>query len=360
MNVLIGEKDLVTALRRASRNTWVFRVLVVASLAVFIVLCLNLRTINARNMTKTMILGMTLLGWACMGWYMGMLLPSRAKAHHLETLTAGEPKTFEGRLYMAGTPEKIPKSVWVQRVMLAGDSNPDTMEEPERKRLNLDVELTGQMPAEGSRIRVKAVHGYITGVEILEPGNDENAVTGRRSRMRLICRRVGYLAPFFILWALLVIVIGGFIFNRLMDARPENKLVVYADCEVRKNAELANRLEKELEDPIRLVQVRSFDYAMFQESGINGADLYIVSGSRADEYREVFAPLPTGLAEDEECLVMDGVPWGIPVRATEYFVYDPAETYYLVFGKNAPHLEGNDGAVDNQAVDAARFLIELK
>ena len=328
MGILIGKKDLAAARRRTVRNTWVFRILAVASLAVFIALCLNLKTINARNLTKAMILVMTLLGWACMGWYMGMLLPSRAKARHLETLLAGEPETFEGRLHMAAAPEKIPKSVWVRRVTLEGDANPDTMEEPERKRMNLDEELAGRMPAEGSRIRVQAVHGYITGMEVLAPEKGGNTAAGRGSRIRLGCRRAGYLAPFFILWALLVIVIGGFVFNRLMEAKPENKLVIYADCEVRKNAELA--------------------------------DLYIVPGSRAEEYRDVYAPLPAELAEDEDCLVMDGVSWGIPVRAAEYFVYDPGETYYLVFGKNAPHLEGNEGAADNQAVDAAEFLLGLR
>ena len=368
MDVLIGEKDLEKARRRAKRNTWVFRVLVVVSLAAFIAMCLNLKTINARNMTKTMIIGMTLLGWACMGWYMGMLLPSRAKARHLETLLAGEPETFEGRLHMTAAPEKIPKSVWVRRVVLEGESNPDTLEEPERKRLNLDENLTGRLPAEGSKVRAQAVHGYITALEVLSPGNGGKAAAGRGSRLRMICRRAGYLLPLFIVWMLLVIVIGGFVFSRLTEAKPKNKLVIYADCEVRQSAELADRLEKELEDPIHLVQVRSFDYAMFQESGINGADIYIVPASRAAEYREAFAPLPEEMTEEAECLLLDGVPCGVPFHApeagsrcaAEYFLYEDGEEYYLFFGSNAPHLDSNDDAVDNQAVDAAVFLMELR
>ena len=72
--------------------------------------------------------------------------------------------------------------------------------------------------------------------------------------------------------------------------------------------------------------------------------------------------------EDEERLMLDGAAYGIPFwepeggsrSAAVYFAYDPEETYYLFFGRQSLHLVGNDGAVDNQAADAAMFLMELR
>ena len=371
MDILISEKDMVTARRGAKRNRWIFCCLAVLCLAVFVAFCLRVRTINARSMTVWMMVVMTLLGWLCMGFYMLVLRPSRAKAHHLETLLSGTAESFEGICHLAAVPDKIPGSVWVRRVTLEGERNPDSLDPPERKRLNLDEHLAGRMPPEGSRVRVTAVHGYILGVEMLAAPDEKTSPPHRMKRsprIRWIFRRISWGLPLYILWAMMVVIIGGFVFSRILDAKPKNKLVIYADCDVRMGAELGDMLEKELTDPVRLVQVRSFDYAMFQESGIGSADLYIVPVSRADDYREVFAPLPEGFMEEEERLTMEGVPYGIPFWVPEagsrcaaaYFHYAPEETYYLFFGQSSLHLSGNDGAVDNQAVDAAIYLMELR
>ena len=371
MNILISEKDRIAAEKRAKWNAWIFRFLVAASLAVFILLCLNVRTINLRSMTVRMIVSVILSGWVCMGYYMVVLRPSREKARHLETLLSGEPAPFEGFFHMDSEPAKIPGSVWVRRVTLEGETNPDLLEGPERKRLNLDESLAKHAPAEGSRVRVQTFHGYITGIEVLERPAGEPVSEARSKkafRARWILRRTGRLLPLYIVWAILATIIGGFVFSRIMEAKPKNKLVLYAECDVRKNAELADMLEKELTDPIRLVQVHSFDYAMFQESGINSADIYIVPASHAEEYREAFIPLPEGMMEDEERLLLDGVPYGIPFwvpdegsrSAAEFFAYETGETYYLFFGRNSIHLAGNEDAVDNQAVDAAEYLMTLR
>ena len=63
MDILISEKDMVTARRGAKRNRWIFCCLAVLCLAVFVAFCLRVRTINARSMTVWMMVVMTLLGW---------------------------------------------------------------------------------------------------------------------------------------------------------------------------------------------------------------------------------------------------------------------------------------------------------
>ena len=61
------------------------------------------------------------------------------------------------------------------------------------------------------------------------------------------------------------------------------------DGQVRNEAQLAARLEKELPDPVRMVQIHPFSYAMFGSAALKAADLYIVPDSDRYQCADWFA-----------------------------------------------------------------------
>ena len=358
MEMLINRTTMEEKKARARRNTRIFRCLAGAALAAFVLACALTRTGNARAMLIGMMAGMTLAGWAGIWLYTGKVLPARAEARHLQTLLEGEPETFEGVFFPADYTLKIPKSVRVRPVTL------ETEEKP--LRLNLDGSFSAKAPAAGSRVRVQAVSGYITGIEVLEAGEGEARPLRAPGKARTFFRRLWALLPGLVLWAMGVVIIGGFVMNLITDTSPERKISIFADCGVRNGAALAEALETDLAEPVRMVKVHPFDYAMFGNAEIDRADLYIVPASRAGEYRAWFAPLPEGLREGGDRLEMDGVPYGIPVAGpegtgicAEYFAWESGETYYLFFGNGSAHLAGNPGAVNNQAEETARKLLAV-
>lgn len=367
MESLISRQELAKLQNRSRVSTWVFRGLAAGMLVLYIVLCLIIRTLNARTVTWAMIISMTLLGWFGIVYYTMRVKPARAKAEHLAMLFSGETEEFEGILHLSGRPVQVPKSIRVLRVTLEGDEKPNPAEEPDRKRLNLDETLVCRMPAEGSRVRVQAVNDYITGLEVLEESEPAASGAGKRgySRIRRGVQRVFSLVPALILWTMAVVIIGGFIFNRITDTDAGHKIVIYADCDIHDNAELADRLEKQLSDPVRMVKVRPFTYDMFGSDEIQRGDLYIVSAAKAEGLRSFFVPLPEDMRDEENLLMLDGVPYGVRVYSretrnyavTEYFDYDPGESYYLVFSAASLHFSGNDGATDNRAREAADALL---
>ena len=250
---------------------------------------------------------------------------------------------------------------------LEGEERPNPAEEPEIKRLNLDEHLAGRMPADGSRVRVQAVNEYITGLEVLAEGSGESEKAGRGGAFRQAWRKISALVIPFILWTMGVVIIGGFVFTRITDTDAQHKIVIYADCDIRDGAKLADLLEQQLGDPIRMVKVRPFTYDLFGSAGIQKADLYIVSAPKAEELRSWFAPLPEEMRNGGNLLILDGEVYGIPVyspdttagAARAYLDYGRRETYYLVLSAASLHLEGNEGATDNRAAEAAAALLEI-
>ena len=174
--------------------------------------------------------------------------------------------------------------------------------------------------------------------------------------------------PLLVLWLLVSIFVWGFVFTRITDAPPAQKITLYVDAETPGDTALAVRLEAGC--AVRMAQVRPFTYAMFDGTALERADLYIVRASNVALYRDWFRPLPADMAADD-CLTLDGAAWGIPVyvpggenpAAGQYIDYAPPgaeEPYYLLFGAASLHVEGNEGAVDNEAVTAASILLSLR
>ena len=133
-----------------------------------------------------------------------------------------------------------------------------------------------------------------------------------------------------VLVLLVAVIFGSFVFYQITDTDPAHKLTLYVDGEVRNEAQLAALLEKELPEPIRMVQVHPFSYAMFGSDALRAADLYIVPDSEKEQYADWFAP------GEEALTVCD--PGGTVSVAGSWILYAPGETYRLYIGAYSPHL----------------------
>ena len=179
------------------------------------------------------------------------------------------------------------------------------------------------------------------------------------------------LIPLLILWLMLSIFLWGFVFNLITDAPAAEKITLYVDAEMPGATQLAVQLEETLGGKARMVKVRPFDYAMFDSAALTGADLFIVPASHAETYQEWFRPLPDEVKDQELILEIGGTAYGIRAYnaadgtgiAKDCIQYTGPngvkEDYYLFFGQSSIHISGNENAVDNTAVDAARCLFDL-
>lgn len=305
------------------------------ALALFVLLCLQTRTGNARLMLTITMAAMIAAGWGMICLWLFMVEPARAEARHLTGLAEAGKQIREGRFTLTGDSFRIPKSVRVSKVRLETEN--------ETLSLNVSEKLAGRMPPDGSLVRAEIARKFITGMEVLEYGTDQRTLP-KVSRLKRFFRACGRFFLPAVLWAALAAMLTGFVFNQITDTAPENKIVIYADCEVQNAPETAEKLEKALDSAIRMVKIHPFSYALFDSVRLRQADLYLVPDSHLEEYREwllpeegqlVFDP-DTGLAAEADC-----------------FLYDPAETYRLYPGAASVHLE------DGLARRAADLLLSL-
>ena len=179
-------------------------------------------------------------------------------------------------------------------------------------------------------------------METLESGSAEGGASRRPARIK----KIGQLIPLLGVWLLVAVIFGSFVFYQITDTDPAHKLTLYVDGEVRNEAQLAALLEKELPEPIRMVQVHPFSYAMFGSDALRAADLYIVPDSDLEQFADWFAP-------GEESVTVHDPETGVSVAGT-WLLYTPEETYRLYLGANSAHLE------DGLARQGAELLINLK
>ena len=321
--------------KREKRLTAAFRILVCLTLIVFIVLCLLVRTENAGTMHAVLIAVTALLGWVCISVYVLGVKEARTQTGHLSMLLAGEKDFRTGRLTLTRDSIQIPKSIRIRKVLLdTGEGEP--------ARLNLDERWISRLPGDGSLVRLALVHSYIAGVETLEPGSAESGIPRRPVRMK----KVGQLIPLLGIWLLVAVIFGSFVFYQITDTDPAHKLTLYVDGEVRNEAQLAALLEKELVEPIRMVQIHPFSYAMFGSDALRAADLYIVPDGEKELYADWFAP-------EEEVIPVFDPETGTSVAGT-WILYQSGETYRLYIGAASPHLE------DGLARRGAELLMSLE
>ena len=335
-----GEKSALQ--KRERRLTAAFRILAGAAAALFVFLCLMVRTDNMNTMHGVLIAVTAVCGWACIILYITGVRETRMQLAHLNMLRDGEQEIREGILAVTGETVQIPKSIRIRKILL------DTgAEEPER--LNLDDRWTSRMPTEGSRVRLAVSHSYTAGLEVLEAketGGTARRVSGRPERIRKAMK----LLPLLGIWALAAVFFSSFVFYRITDTDPGHKITIYMDGKTTGETALAARLEKELGDPIRMVRIFPFSYAMFGSEARRSADLFIIPDSHLEQYGE-------WIAQGEKSRIVSDPAAGISV-AGNVFLYtseeEEPETYRLYIGALSPHLR------DGLARKAAEILTEGK
>ena len=325
---------------KARRLTWLCCGLAAGMLLFLAACCILARDSNLRTVKAAAWTGLILSGWGTLALWMFAAEPARAEARHLEGLERETPEILEGRLFLRNDIFRIPKSVWVRKIRLEADGKDFS--------LNLNARLWREMPADGSLVRVTAAHRFITGLEILELA----AAGGNRkapSSLKTLKRAAGRFIPAAVLWGMAAVILSGFLLNFLTDTRPENKITIFADCEVRNAEELAEELNREMGDRIRMVKVHPFSYALFNADALAKADLYIIPDSGKEKYGTLFA-------EDSPVLTMYDPESGRKLAA-DYFCWpegENSEAYRLYSGARSAHLE------DGLARRTAELLEEME
>ncbi len=330
---LFASSEAVRESRNRARNR--MRILfsaAAAMLALFIVLCLITRTGNARFMLMTAMISMVVLGWGLLAFWLFAAEPSLAEARHLEGLTEGEPRILEGRISLDPQSFRIPKSVRVLKARLETDGG--------TLSLNLNEKYQALIPPEGSLVRIQTVRKFITGIETIETA--EAPLSGKQpAAWEKIRRGFGKFFPGAVIWTMLAVILTGFVFTRITDTDPAYKITIYADCEVQNAAELAGKLEEEMDGAVRMVKIHPFSFALFGTEQLKSADLYIVPDTRKAEYAEWLG---------EEGPVMADPDSGIMILG-DYFRYNEKEAEPSVFrmytGGKSVHAD--DGLADKAA-----------
>lgn len=338
MELFCNDAELKRREERERRFSAAFLILAGCTLAVFIILCTQVRTENASAMHLALILSTAVLGWGCITLYMYGVKESRTQLGHLKMLREGEKEILEGRLTVTDESIQIPKSIRIRKILL------DTGEE-EPLRLNLDEAWVSRMPPEGSLVRLTMAHSYAAGIEVLERTEGAAPKTGA-ARLR----KAGTLIPLLGIWAMAAVFVSSFVFYQITDTDPSHKITVYIDGQVRNEAALAARMEKELAGQVRMVQVHPFMYFMFGADVLRSGDVLVIPDSHREQYAEWTAP------GEKAPVAFD--PGTGAAAAGEYFVYvtegEAPETWRLYLGALSPHLE------DGLARRAAEILMTIK
>ena len=128
------------------------------ALAACIVLCCHVNTANA-SLLLAIVIGMSALG----GWAVILLLafgyfPARAEIGHIRGIREDQAAEYAGVLRLSTPQWRIPHSVAFVKAALEMDG--------EEKSFNVNVRLIPLMPADGTRVRVRAVRKFITACEV--------------------------------------------------------------------------------------------------------------------------------------------------------------------------------------------------
>lgn len=131
----------------------------IAALAVCVVLCLKVNTLNARASYIAAVAVSTLGGWAAMLiWALGYR-PGRAEHIHMKGMLEGAREGFSGTLGCPGDTTLIPGSISVRRVPLLSEEGSVS--------LLIYAPFAKELPSSGARVRVETVSRYIVSWEVI-------------------------------------------------------------------------------------------------------------------------------------------------------------------------------------------------
>lgn len=144
--------------RRASLTRIMAPGLVALALIVCIILCAMVNTSNAQRMMLSCMGLFTLAGWACILLLYYVYAPAQAQALHIGGMFTQAEEEHEGLLTVHRDSFRIPKSVTVRKATL------DTADGP--LSLSVSAALAGQLPQNGTKVRVWTVRRFIVAYEV--------------------------------------------------------------------------------------------------------------------------------------------------------------------------------------------------
>ncbi|MBO2517509.1 MAG: hypothetical protein CW338_09625 [Clostridiales bacterium] len=344
-----------------------------AALTACIMLCCLVNTKNAGVLAPVIIGVSAAGGCVCVCLYMHGIRPAKAMRTHAEGLKEAEKETLEGILLPERELFSIPKSVTVCRVRLQGDG--ETVH-----KLSIRADREQLLPAPGSLLRAETARRYITALEVLREGGaaGETAAPAkekRKKRERRAAKLKRCLSPLMpmLLVIILSAVLWGWIFTLITDTAADRKITLYTTASIADQTALSVQLEDwaraDGTENIRMAQAREFTYFMFGGDALAAGDLFIIRESELDDYIGWFVSLPAEFRDLPGATYIDnghGTPVGIRLRtpddengALKHLSLADGD-WYLFFGKESLHLEGNRDAVDNCAADTARHLLNME
>ena len=171
----------------------------------------------------------------------------------------------------------------------------------------------------------------------------------------------------YLLWLTVSFFFWAWIFTLITNAPAAKKLVLYADLPAMDREALSAQLEKDMPDSIRFVEARVFMDEMFSPSNISSGDIFILSGTKAEEYAGSFAPIDESDFPGLPIYRVGGLPCGICVYdeaagihiGNEYLTYMPGECYYMFLNMESKHLGEKNGSSDSAALQAVRSFLAL-
>ena len=163
-----------------------------------------------------------------------------------------------------------------------------------------------------------------------------------------VLKNIGSQFYLYLLWLLVSVLLWGWIFTMITDTTPDKKITIFIDAYAVEDKALSIELEKSMPDGIKMIRVRSFSYAMFQESSILGADIFIVKESEIELYRDSF--------RGEGIKVYDArTGQGAARQFIRYTADEATEDYYLFYGAESVHT----GNKDEAAFSVVQTLLDI-
>ena len=173
----------------------------------------------------------------------------------------------------------------------------------------------------------------------------------------------------YIIWFLVSVLIWTWIFGRITDADAENKVVLYADAESVDSGTLETLAAELLPGGIKFFKARTLSYAVFDETELAAADMYILTEDTLGDYMPSLLPLTAYAAVHPEQLyyTVDGVPYGICVfdpgselsAGGEYITYG-SKRAWLFFNSASLHAGDLNSSADNAAIIIAEAFFGIE
>ena len=328
---------------RLTKKNRIWKIVVIslyaAILVAELVIALMLTTENKSRLIYWMMGVSIAVGWIAIYFRVFRYSRGRAEAEHQRNMLEGEREKLTGTLKLTDEVLRIKRSITLRKAELYNADG--------RHRLNVHVDRAAKLP-EGL-LTVWTVSNYVVAFEA--PESAEPSGKGPRKKRFKFLRNVFSQLHAFAFWAILSLILWGWIFSNVTDVARDKKVEIFVNAYDMQYKELRLELERDMPEGIRMVKVHLFTDALFGDKTFLGADIYIVKASEVEELRESF--------------------WGEGVKvydaatgegaADEWIVYaieeEPAEDYYMFYGINSKHTGRGDG--DDAALKVGERLLEL-